>query len=56
MNAEAIGYAVNDEDLLLLVRGRGKEVACKLDGEPLGRVRSVGEGSGVPYVLRVGGV
>ena len=56
MNAEAISDAVDDKDLLLLMRGRGEEVACKFDGEALGGVGSVGKGSRIPYVLGVGGV
>lgn len=56
MNTEALGYAVDYEDLLLLMGGRGKKVACKLNGEPLGGVRSIGEGTGVPYVFGVSGV
>lgn len=56
VDAEAGGDAVDDEDLLLLVRGRGEEVGCVFDGETLGGVRGVGEGRGVPYVVWVGGV
>lgn len=56
VDAEAAGDAVDDEDLLLLVRGRGDEVGGVFDGEALGGVRGVGEGRGVPDVVGVGGV
>jgi hypothetical protein len=56
VDAEAVGDAVDDEDLLLLVRGRREEVGGVLDGEAFGGVRGVREGRGVPDVVRVGGV
>lgn len=56
MDAEAIGDAVYDENLLLFVRGRGEEVGGVFDGEALGGVGGVGQGRGVPDVVGVGGV
>jgi hypothetical protein len=41
-DAQAGGDAVDDEDFLLLVRGRGKEVTRVVGGEALGGVRGVG--------------
>ena len=56
MDAEAVGDAVDDEDLLLLVRRRREEVGCVFDGEALGGVGGIGKRGGEPYVFRVGGM
>jgi len=54
VDAESVFDLVGDEVVLLVVGGRGEEVFGVLEGEALGGVGGVGEGGGVPYVLRVG--
>lgn len=56
VNAQAVGDAVDNKDFLLLVRGRGEEVACVFDGEAFGGVGRIGEGGREPDVVGVGGM
>lgn len=56
VDTEAVDYAVDDEDLFLLVRRRGEKVRGVFDGQTFGGVGGIGERCRVPDIVWIGSV
>jgi len=56
VDAEAVDNAIDDKDLLLLVRRRGEKVRGVFDGQAFGGVGGIGERCGIPDILWIGSV